>query len=265
MAIKFLMLLIVVSSCVTPKRSMEHELPITRKVTNQTKVEKVVENKPIEEVSPCIAYPKNILLKDVNVSLTMATKSCATETIEKGFLPESDFIVMGFPCSGGDGRVDWKGNNYARPKMVSFLLETNCPVSAASHEQILASLERVVGKKLTGKILAVNPFMVQFWYAPGIDDADASFSIDLRSPRALDKIWTNFSTKNVSIPVQMYGRENAWTSQDAFYSVTGEIISTARNRFRLRVSNTELLEKKQLDDVKKRCEDLKPARDCSIF
>ena len=264
MKITLMMMVIVLAKCTTPPKQSKKELTITKSRTNNNvAVAKKAEIKP--EPSRCIPYPKNLFLKDVNVAITTATKTCSDSTVEKGFLPESDFIAMGFPCSGGDGRVDWKGSNYSKPKMVSFLLETNCLVSSATYVQILTSLEKLAGKKLTGKILAVNPFMVQFWYAPGLDDADASFSIDLRSNRALDKVWNRYSTKNEAIPVHMYGRENAWTNQDAFYAVNGEIFSTGKNRFRLRVNNSEMLEKKQIEDVKKRCETLKPARDCSIF
>ncbi len=276
MTFKFLCSLLVIG-CVTPRRTTQHELPITKK-THKSESSLSVLNKnsdsnfhpvktdPVKvELSRCIPYPKNLFLPDLNVAITTATKICSDSTVPSGFLPESDFIAMGFPCSGGDGRVDWKGNNYAKPKMVSFLLETNCPVANVTSQQILSSLEKLVGKKLTGKILAINPFMVQFWQAPGLDDSDSSFSVDLRSHEALDKVWTNFATKNTPIPVQMYGRENAWTNQDAFFGVTGEIFSTAKNRFRLRVKHAEKLENNQIEELKKNCESLRPTRDCSIF
>jgi hypothetical protein len=103
--------------------------------------------------------------------------------------------------------------------------------------------------------------MVQYWEFLELDDADATFTVDLRSGKGLTKAWTDF-TKGKPLKVQLVGRENAWVSGNHIYQVTGEIRIASRNRFTLHVDSAKVLKGDDLNAVKTRCEALRPEREC---
>src|SRR5690606_4194263 len=64
-----------------------------------------------------------LVLDGKGVVLTRIMKPCVTRDGRRGFEKNSPYLAMGFPCTGGSGRIDIKGNYY-NPKMVSFILAT---------------------------------------------------------------------------------------------------------------------------------------------
>lgn len=170
-------------------------------------------------------------------------------------------MAMGFPCSGGEGRIDWKGTNYNVPKMVSFLLDTSCPMAPADPHKLKEMVIRETGIPATAPLVAFNPFVVQYWEIPGYDDADASFTVDLRNNKSLTGAWSQF-IKQKPIKVFLVGRENAWVPGNHMYAVDAEMHWVSKNRFTMKVLGAHLLKGDELTAVKARCEALKPEREC---
>ncbi len=196
------------------------------------------------------------------VVLTRMMKPCTTATGQAGYDKDTPYLAMGFPCTGGAGRVDIKGTNYHAPKMISFILATDCPMSPSTTEAVKKTVTEAAGLAPGMKLMAFTPFAVQYWEIPGMTDADAGFSVDLRSAPAIEGAWKKLQTKD-SLRVRFYGRENAWVQGGHFYMVDGDLRLTGRTQFQLEVAAVKALTKEEIAEVKARCDGLKPARNCS--
>lgn len=194
------------------------------------------------------------------VVLTRLLKTCVTHDGRKGIERDSPWLAMGFPCTAGGGRVDVKGHAYA-PKMVSFIVSTDCPMAAASKEHVKKLFVEAVGLPAETKLMAVNPFAVTFWEIPGMPDADTGFAIELRSAPAIEGAWKRVRDKD-KLRVRLFGRENAWVRGDHFYLVEADLHLAGSTQFALDVISVKALSKEEVAAVKARCEGLRTARNC---
>ncbi|MCX6119547.1 MAG: hypothetical protein NT027_18575 [Proteobacteria bacterium] len=224
------------------------------------KVKRILSEKcqPIENYS----YDDPRFLEKSKVILTRISGACVNASGTEGYLPDSGWMVMGFPCSGGEGRIDWKGTNYNAPKMVSFLLDTNCPMAPLDHKKLSLLVNEEMHFTPERPMSAFNPFMVQYWEFQGLDDADASLTVDIRSNKGLTTIWNQFISAK-PLKILLYGRENAWVPGNHLYEVDADIQWVSKNRFTLRVNRAKALKPEDIALVKARCEALRPERDCS--
>jgi hypothetical protein len=202
-----------------------------------------------------------IYLPENKVIITRIMSPCRTKDGVPGHKKNAGWMAMGFPCTGGEGRIDWKGTNYNRPKMVSFLLETSCAMGPSDTHRIRAEAQKVAGIPMSAAMIAFNPFVIQYWEVPGYEDADTSFTVDLRSGKGLDDAWVKF-IKPGPLKIFLVGRENAWVPGNFMYAVEGELHWASKNRFTLKVSTARKLTGDELSTVRGRCEALRPEREC---
>jgi hypothetical protein len=219
---------------------------------------------PIDDA--CKVYPKMLSepplwLPGKDVVLTRMMKPCITPDGQRGYDQASPWLAMGFPCTGGSGRVDVKGH-YHNPKMIGFILGTDCAMAPSTKEVVQTIVQPAFDLPPESKALAYTPFVVQFWEIPGMTDADVGFTLELRSPAALDGLWRKMREKKEPIPVKLYGRENAWVQGGAFFAVEGELRLIERTGFKFVVSKVTALTTEQIAEVAARCEALRPKRNC---
>jgi hypothetical protein len=81
----------------------------------------------LDECDTSIDLPEDqaIFLPENKIFVTRITSPCLSASGHRGHKRNAGWMAMGFPCTGGEGRIDWKGTNHSRPKMVSFLMETS--------------------------------------------------------------------------------------------------------------------------------------------
>ncbi len=202
-----------------------------------------------------------IYLPENKVIITRVMSPCRNKEGVPGHKKNAGWMAMGFPCTGGEGRIDWKGTNYNRPKMVSFLLETSCPMGPTDTNRIRSEALKVAGIPLSAPMIAFNPFVIQYWEVPGYEDADTSFTVDLRSGKGLDDAWIKF-IKPLPLKIFLVGRENAWVPGNYMYAVEGEIQWASKNRFNLKVTTARKLSGNERTSVQERCQGLRPEREC---
>lgn len=211
----------------------------------------------VETPDPCVPLGSMHLptwIRERGFVLTRLLKTCVTRQGKSGYLPESPWTAMGFPCHGGRGKIDINGNQFT-PNMVSMLLATDCPMQAMrTVEPPLPNLSK------TSKVLAYNPFAVQYWEVPGSTDADVGFTIDLRSSHALRTLWKTFP--NQPIKVKLFGRENTWSVDSVFYAVDAQLVYQDNHSFHLEILDVHPLNESEVNLVKERCESLSPKRKC---
>lgn len=200
-------------------------------------------------------------VKQHHLMITDAMKPCSLGGGKRGVEPKSQVVVMGFPCSAGSGRMEWKGH-YDFPKMLSFHLANDCPM-LPSQSPALDDAVASAGLPSSTKVVVHNPFAVQYWEIKDIGDADVGYVVDLRSMNNRRTFWKSFVAKETAITVKIFGRENAWTQNDRFYEVEGEIRLTGRSTFVFDVKSAKVMNAEEMDVVRKRCEALRPARDCA--
>jgi hypothetical protein len=212
-----------------------------------------------------LIYPKlpsepPIAVEEKGIVLTRIMQPCVTREGSRGFDKASPYLAMGVPCTGGSGRIDIKGH-YHNPKLVSFIIGTDCLMNPSRTSEVQAMLSEKFGLSSDNKLMAYTPFVVQYWEIPGASDADVGFSVDLRSTIGTQNLWKQFRA-NSPIRVELYGRENAWVKGESFYHVTVDLVYSDRKSFRLDVNKIESLTPEQVEAVKMRCEELKPKRKC---
>ncbi len=201
-------------------------------------------------------------LPDNRVFVTRIMSPCLGNDGKPGHRRNAGWMAMGFPCSGGEGRIDWKGTNYNKPKMVSFLLETSCAMGPTDKSKIQQEAHERLGISKEAQLVAFNPFVIQYWEIPDYGDADTSFVVDLRSTKGLDEGWAHF-IKPKPLRIFLVGRENAWVTGNFLYAVEGDLHWVNKNRFTFKVDKARNLSTTELQEIKTRCEALKPPRDCS--
>ncbi len=209
-----------------------------------------------------VTEDSSVFLPENKVFVTRVMSPCLSLTGQRGHKKHSGWMAMGFPCTGGEGRIDWKGTNHARPKMVSFLMETSCPMAPPDLNRIKSEAWKTAKIPEAAPLIAFNPFVIQYWEVPGFEDADASLTVELRSGQSLEGEWTKF-VKGKPLKVFLVGRENAWVPGNKMYGIEGEIVFASKNRFTFKVGSARQLAATELDAVKKRCESLRPERACS--
>jgi hypothetical protein len=203
-----------------------------------------------------------VVLPGKSVVLTRLLKPCVTRDGHKGWQKDTPYLVMGFPCTGGNGRIDITGHHYESPKLVGFILGTDCGMAPGSKEQAEKLVDEALQLPKEAKPVAYTPFVVQFWEVSGMEDADTGYTVELRSPPAVEGLWRKF-IKGEPIRVSLYGRENTWAQGDNFYFVEADLKLTGRREFQLAVVQAKSLSKDEIGQVKSRCEALRPRRNCA--
>lgn len=246
--------------------------PVTTPVTQAPEV-KISEAPPVSSPTPAPSvspdcYPvrgftndEPVFVKSAGAVLTRIAAPCDLADGQKGHMASGGWMAMGFPCTGGEGRIDWKGTNYNVPKMVSFLLDTSCPMANSDPNRLKNFMISEVGVSNTAPMTAFNPFVVQYWEIPGTDEADASFAVELRNVKTMSHTWGPF-IKQQPLKVFLVGRENAWVPGNNMYAVDAELNWTSKNRFMMKVLGARVLKGDELTAVKTRCEALRPEREC---
>jgi hypothetical protein len=214
----------------------------------------------------CVVYERfssgqPVFIKNSGAVVTRMNQPCQNNEGKQGFKKNAGWMAMGVPCTGGDGRIDWKGTHYIRPKMVAFLIETNCAMEPRDKVRFRSEVEKEVGFPKTSSLLALTPFMVQYWEVPDYNEADVGISVELRHARSLDSGWKALR-EGQPLKVNLIGRENAWVDSDFLYIAEAEILVTAKNRFQIKVRDIRKLADSELQTVKARCEALRPEREC---
>jgi len=194
--------------------------------------------------------------------VTKFFRACSTRNDAPGLAQNSTWLAMGFPCSGGDGRVDWKGSHYERPKLVEMILANDCPMGPADQQALKLLAQKELGIPMESTVGAYTPFMVQFWEIPALGEADTGFSVAMRDNEGLNTTWGKM-IKGEPLRILLFGRENAWTQTDHLYMVEADVVITARNRFRLKPASVKVMTIKDIEAVRLRCEALRPARNCA--
>jgi hypothetical protein len=189
-------------------------------------------------------------------------KPCTTDIGEAGYQRGSSWTAMGVPCTQGRGRIDRRGND-SNPNIISFLIQTSCPMAPSSTEEV----DRAVRERLqlgdNSKLIAYYPLSIDYWEFVQYPERDTGFSPQLFTPSGINQGWQRFLTKGEPLRIKLYGRENAWERGRVLFEVEADIIFESRSFFRLQITQARGLSNEQKDEVRTRCETLRPKRNCS--
>ena len=226
---------------------------------------RVVVAKPLPPEN-CKVFPKAdgqgpFYLEDSDIVVTQIVKPCVTRDGNRGFEKNSPWMAMGFPCTGGGGKISTIGH-YNNPKVVSFIISTGCPMVPSNLSMVRQAAQDNLGVDEGMKLLSFNSFVVQFWEVPGLPDADTGFTVEISSPAGRGSQWKSLRKKE-PMRVWLYGRENSWSSRDQFFKVDAEITLGGARDFSLQVFEAKELQPDEISLVKQRCEALRPRRSCS--
>lgn len=216
---------------------------------------------------PCQIFEKipsepPAFIAEHGVMITRFMKPCVTRGGKRGYESDTPWIAMGFPCTAGGGKIDVTGYQSA-PKLVSFPLSTDCPMSPSNAKGVEMAVKSVTDLPDEAKIMAYYPFVVQYWEIPDYEDADVGFSVDLVTSRAQAGLWQGLRLRDESIAVRLYGRENAWVQGDQLYEVEALLKKTGATSFELQVISAKGLTREEVATVKERCYGLSPRRNCA--
>lgn len=209
---------------------------------------------PFEKLPP-------IYLKEQGIMVTRITDPCVTINGESGFLKGADWMAMGFPCTGGPGKVEWKGSFY-KPKMLSFIIANSCAMQPKD-----ASALRPIGVtnlQLTpeSELLAFYPFATEYWELLDYGEADTGYIVEIRKQSIMQKAWSDFR-KNIPLRLRIFGRENAWVRGRGLYRAEVELSKAGKDGFQLKVIDATPITEAERTSALGRCESLRPARNCT--
>ena len=126
-----------------------------------------------------------------SVVITRVINSCISRDGYYGYEDKSSWMAMGFPCTGGEGKVSIKGK-LANPKMVSFIVSNACPMVPSEKSVVRDIAKDRLGVPLDVRLVAYYPFALQYWELLDFQDADTGFSIDFRTKLSLTDGWKAF-------------------------------------------------------------------------
>jgi hypothetical protein len=165
---------------------------------------------------PVKSIPHIVSDKDKSYVLTRLVKPCITRDGLRGFEKDSGWMAMGLPCTGGRGSVDITGKSY-NPKVLSFVVSTDCPSAPASHNDVASLAEDELGLTKDNTLLAYNPMSIQYWEIEGYPDADVGFRIELRSDDSLRDFWNAFKDGQKKLRVKIRYCRIKFSSAKTFY------------------------------------------------
>lgn len=208
---------------------------------------------PFEQLPP-------LYVKESGIMVTRVMDSCVTLDGEHGFTREASWMAMGFPCTRGPGKVEWRGHYY-KPKMLSFVVSNSCPMAPHDLAQVKPLGVSNLGLNPEARLLAYYPFSVQFWELVDYNEADTGHVIEVRSQGAVLKAWRDFRG-GTPLRVNLYGRENTWVKGREMFKVDAELVKNGQNTFVLNILSAHPLKPSELTQAKAHCEALRPPRNC---
>ncbi len=195
--------------------------------------------------------------------VTHMLKPCEDPTTGKlGFLKQSTWTAMGFPCTAGGARYDWKGSTY-NPKLLLFPLSNACPMSPSNPELITKLVVQSLGLDKSASMVAYFPFSLMYWELADGSDADTSNQIEVVTAGNYAFRWKDFQAQE-AIKVRLYGKQNSFTPSPVWYEVDAGLLRDLRGQgsFKLTVESVRILDQEALQEVRQRCLDLSPRRRC---
>jgi hypothetical protein len=250
------------------KKSEPQQIDVPR-TSGATAVDKEPSASPVptaEAVVPCESFnrlpgPPPVGVGKPPFVVTRVLKLCNTSEGVAGYEPQSPYLAMGFPCSGGGGETVIKGNTWD-PKLVSFRLSIGCPMNPRDAAAVSQILQRNFGVFQAAKLVAYTPFEIQYWELSGFGDADVGSVVELRTTEGLKKGWEAFQKKE-PVSVVLYGRESSWIKGGKTIAADGKILMESLNRFKLEIDQVRVLNDTEYQAVKQKCQALQPRRDCA--
>ncbi len=194
--------------------------------------------------------------------VTRILKHCQTPEGRPGLEKGSMWTAMGFPCTGGNGRIIWRGK-YNDPDTLSFPLLNTCPMEPKDQSEVsrLAAEDLGIG---TGVVLgAFYPFAVQFWEWVDFKEADLGNSLEMRGSQTVAEIWKQLKAKG-RVKFRLYGRENSWVNDgDVLYLAEGTIGMVGSKNFDVRISSARRATADDIAAGKSICLRVRTDRECS--
>lgn len=255
----------------TLNENMNHASNAARvPLPNPTYLPTLSTSKPSAPGEGCQAFSNNevnipffIPLENSGIVVTRVLNPCFTREGRRGYEKNSPWMAMGFPCTGSPGKMHVL-KPFQAPKMVSFTASTDCAMTPTDTETVKLKVKNAIGLGDDSKLLAFNPFAVQFWELEGYEDSDVGETVTLRETRTLNEGWNKF-LKNEPFRVRLYGRENAWVPGNNLYQVDAAIKMVNNYSFKLEVTSAKALTPSEIEQLKKKCRSLQPRRNCSVI
>ena len=272
----FLIALIALASCTSIKnrqveKSFSKSEPIQKEIVEEEKLAQPVATRSVN-FNQCsnpateVRQQTPFYLDQYKTFITAFTNHCSGSSI--AVENNSDWAAMRVPCTETAGEIDVRGNSTSEPKQVSFSLDVGCGFIPKNKDQFEKQINHALGLSNNATSLAINPLSVQYWEVLDSKDADIGHVVMLRTYESLDKYKKNviFNTNKdkESIFVNVYGRENAWGTEQNFYHYLLEFRLLSNNRFIVNVKKAQLLSADQKEDVAARCQALQPKRNCHL-
>jgi hypothetical protein len=267
----FVSLFVLLTGCVTPKPSSPpaSETPTRQaKAPDQPQTDAGVESAetPTPGDPNCLPLSPQVeelpyFVKDVSIVTTGVMKPCQVAGGRPGYKKGSGWIAMGFPCTAGQGTLEWKGSHYA-PKLIIFEIPNSCPMAPSDQKTVEKLVEPRLGMQPDARLLAYYPFAISYWEMGDQSDADTSYKIEVVTAGSRQQIWRDYRSGK-PISVKLYGRQNSLMPSRHWYEVDAELLQDTEDTFRLRVTDVQVLTENDLEEIKQRCVRLSPSRNCT--
>lgn len=212
----------------------------------------------------CVVFTEKIkeppfFSRELGVVFTRVAKMCRNADGKKGFVPHSPWLAMGFPCTGGGGRVSWTGTQNA-PKAIHFTMANGCPLQPAGLQELAHKMQQT-NYSSAMKVIGYAPLAISYWQLPDFPDHDTGEVLDFVSKVGIERGWKQF-LEDKPIRVRLIGRENAFVRSEFLYEVMGAIKHNSRRSFIFEVHNVTVLSNESKEQFRQSCGNLGQSRNC---
>jgi|GEM_PF-4771454 len=236
-------LLLVVGGCVSTQQTSS-QTPGTQ--GNTPSIYSPTTNKQkCQTPHPELSAGQAVVIDGSNFFVTGFSKTCG-KRVEQ----DSDFALMGLPCSGGNGTFDFRGER-KKASLVRFHMDVGCPMKNSSPAIASSIVRSAVGLASTAQPTAINAMSVQVWEVPSFADLGVGEYVALRTMAGVQF----FKDMNETTPlrVKLYGKENSWIPSKQWYEMEANIYISGYTSFRTELISAKIMNRSDKRSLKKRC------------
>ncbi len=237
-------LLLTASGCVTTTNQSTPEPEPVSGVSNPTAGSN--DSSSCLSEHPNLRADKAMNINDSGLFVTSFVNTCGRNKVES----DSDFSVMGLPCSAGEGTFDFRGER-KKASLVRFHLDVGCPMQNARPESVNMIVRNALGLVPPAKAVALNAMSIQIWELPQFSDLGVGEYVALRTVSGVQF----FKQMDESTPlrVTLYGKESSWVASKQWYRMEANIYLTGHTSFRAQLLRASLMKSSDLRQLSKKC------------
>ncbi len=233
------------AGCVSPQQPKSFEETQPSEHTIKSYPHKS-EQQPCINPHPELRAGQAININEAGLFVTSFEKTCRRKKVEA----DSNYSVMGLPCSAGGGTFDFRGER-KKASLVRFHMDVGCPMKNSDASAVASAVRSRIGLSPEAKPVAIHAMSVQVWEIPELRDLGVGEYVALRTMPGLQ--FFRGMNEQTPLRVRLYGKENSWVPSDKWYQMDADIYLSGYTTFRTELVSAQIMDRSSLKQLKQKC------------